>query len=44
MELRHALSPLLDRLGDYTIDTSRTTWKRPFALRGPTALPLVIGS
>ena len=40
MELRLALPALLDTLGDYTIDLERTTWKRSFALRGPTTLPL----
>ena len=43
MELRLALPPLLDHLGDYTVDQGRTVWKRSFALRGPTALPLTIG-
>lgn len=42
MELRAAIPPLLDRLGDYTVDLDRTTWKRSFALRGPLALPLTI--
>ena len=32
MELRLALPPLLERLGDYTVDRGRTTWKRSFAL------------
>ena len=40
MELRLALPVLLDTLGDYTIDLERTIWKRSFALRGPTVLPL----
>ena len=43
MELRLAIPPLLDRLGDYTVDVDRTTWKRSFALRGPLALPLTVG-
>ena len=40
MELRLALPALLDALGDYTLRHDRTTWKRSFALRGPTTLPL----
>jgi cytochrome P450 len=40
MELRLALPPLLERLGDYVVDLERTTWKRSFALRGPTSLPV----
>jgi len=40
MELRLAIPPLLDRLGNYTVDPHRITWKRSFALRGPLALPL----
>ena len=44
MELRRTLPPLLDALGDYTIDPSRTVWKRSFALRGPTSLRLTAGS
>lgn len=40
MELRLALPALLDTLGDYTVDLERTIWKRSFALRGPTVLPL----
>jgi cytochrome P450 len=40
MELRLAIPPLLDTLGDYTVDLERTIWKRSFALRGPTMLPL----
>ncbi len=40
LELRIALPVLLDTLGDYTIDPARTVWKRSFALRGPTSLPL----
>ncbi len=40
MQLRRTLPPLLDALGDYTIDPSRTVWKRSFALRGPTSLRL----
>ena len=42
MELRVTIPPLLDRLGDYSVDHAATTWKRSFALRGPLALPLVI--
>lgn len=42
MELRTAIPPLLDRLGEYTVDLDRTAWKRSFALRGPLALPLTI--
>ena len=34
---------LLDALGDYSIDPGRTVWKRSFALRGPTVLPLTAG-
>jgi cytochrome P450 len=40
MELRQAIPVMLDALGDYTVDLERTTWKRSFALRGPTVLPL----
>jgi cytochrome P450 len=40
MELRLALPVLLDTLGDYTVDLERTIWKRSFALRGPTVLPI----
>lgn len=42
MELRHALPPLLECLGGYTIDLDRLTWKRSFALRGPLTLPVTI--
>ncbi len=44
MELRLALPPLLDHLGDYTVDLARARWKRSFALRGPLELPLTMGS
>lgn len=44
MELRLALPPLLDHLGDYTVDLHRTRWKRSFALRGPLVLPLTMAS
>lgn len=40
MELRLALPRLLDALGDYTIDSTRTTWKRSLTLRGPMSIPL----
>lgn len=40
MQLRTVLPLLLDRLGDYEIDLANTSWKRSFALRGPTKLPL----
>jgi cytochrome P450 len=40
MELRLALPPLLDRLGDYTVDPARIRWKRSFTLRGPLTLPV----
>lgn len=39
MELRLALPPLLERLGDYALDMQNVTWKRSFTLRGPTSLP-----
>ena len=35
---------LLDALGDYAVDLDRIVWKRSFALRGPTSLPLTAGS
>jgi len=38
LQLRITLPPLLDALGDYTIDPGRIVWKRSFALRGPTSL------
>ena len=44
MELRSALPLLLDALGDYTVDSARTVWKRSFALRGPTSLFLTPGA
>jgi cytochrome P450 len=40
MELRAALPPLLDRLGDYSVAADRVQWKHSFALRGPIALPI----
>jgi cytochrome P450 len=43
MELRNVLPPLIEQLGDYSIDLERTEWKRSFSLRGPTKLPLTIG-
>ena len=43
LELRITLPALLDALGDYSIDPGRTVWKRSFALRGPTVLPLTAG-
>ena len=39
-ELRLTLPKLLATLGDYTVDLTRTSWKRSFALRGPTVLPI----
>lgn len=44
MQLRMTLPPLLNALGDYTIDLSRASWKKSFALRGPLSLPLVIAA
>jgi cytochrome P450 len=44
MELRLAIPPLLDRLGDYTVDLTRATWRRSFASRGPLSLPLSVGA
>lgn len=44
MELRLALPPLLDHLSDSTIDQTHVTWKRSFLLRGPVALPTIIGA
>lgn len=41
LELRIALPPLLDRLGDYSVDDDRVVWKRSFGLRGPVHLPLM---
>lgn len=38
LEMRAALPPLLDDLGDYTIDPESVTWKPSNTLRGPTAL------
>ena len=38
MELRLSIPPLLDLLGSYTIDASRTKWKRSMGLRGPLSL------
>jgi cytochrome P450 len=43
MQIRAAIPPLLDRLGDYAVDLDNTTWKRSFALRGPVVLPVTIG-
>jgi pimeloyl-[acyl-carrier protein] synthase len=40
MELRLALPPLLNALGDYTIDHTRVKWKRSLVLRGPLSIPL----
>jgi cytochrome P450 len=40
MELRLALPPLLNALGDYTIDHAKITWKRSLTLRGPVSIPL----
>ncbi|MGK0275252.1 MAG: cytochrome P450 [Ilumatobacter sp.] len=42
MEVRIAIPALLERLGDYTVDTERIVWKHSFGLRGPLALPLTI--
>ncbi len=42
MELRTAIPPLLERLGDYTIDNARIVWKQSFGLRGPLSLPLTV--
>lgn len=42
MELRLTIPPLLQHLGDFTVDPDSTTWKRSFALRGPLVLPLTI--
>lgn len=42
MQLQLALPPLLDRLGDYTVDLHRATWNRSFTLRGPRSLPVTI--
>ena len=42
LELRTAIPPLLERLGDYTVDTDRIAWKQSFGLRGPLELPLRI--
>lgn len=44
MELQIVLPPLIERLGNYTVDLDRTEWKRSFSLRGPTKLPLTIES
>jgi len=44
MELRNTIPALLDALGDYAVDLDRIVWKRSFALRGPTSLPLTAGS
>ena len=44
MELRLALPPLLDRLGDHSVDLDRAVWKRSFALRGLRSLPLTIAT
>lgn len=42
LEIRTAIPPLLERLGDYTVDTDRAVWKRSFGLRGPLSLPLTV--
>jgi cytochrome P450 len=34
LEVRTAMPALLERLGDYTVDTERIVWKRSFGLAG----------
>lgn len=43
LEIEVGMKTYLDVMGDYTVDTNGTEWKRSVSLKGPTRLPVTPG-